>query len=121
MGLAPQRAGASGLTGTVPADAPERACARISRVEWRLLRRLVAAGALEPGRADPLPGLRGAPAGWLARLEARGLLRRGAGATCYVDGATYRRARRRRWAAVAVTLTVAAALLLGLFAMLRAG
>ena len=35
-----------GLTGTVPADAPERACARISRVEWRLLRRLVAAGAL---------------------------------------------------------------------------
>ena len=100
---------------------PSGRAPRISRGEWRLLRRLVAAGALEPRRAHPLPELRQAPAGWLARLEARGLLRRGAGATYYIDGATYRRARHRRWATVALTLTVAAALLVGLVAILRAG
>jgi hypothetical protein len=103
-------------------DGSARHGMRVSRAEWRLLGRLAAAGAFTAERAHPLPGLRRVAAGWEARLEARGLLRRAGATTFYVDPVAYARSRRRRqWRLTLAIVLAVATLLVGVLVWLRAG
>jgi hypothetical protein len=87
---------------------------RVNRRERRLLRRLVAAGAVVPERAHPLPTLGYTTSDWILRLEGEGLLHRAADDRYYVDQGAYSRFRRRRRVRLAFALLAGSAALLGI-------
>jgi hypothetical protein len=84
---------------------------RVGRRERRLLRRLVAAGAVMPERAHPLPALGRSSVAWLERLQALGLLHPVPGERYYVDLQAYAR-QRRAWVARSLITTLVCLILI---------